>query len=54
LNLLDALRAFENNKVLRQGLGEEFCSSYAKLKHAEWNSFVGHFTEWERLHTLDV
>ena len=53
LNLLDAVRTFEKSKVLRQGLGDELVSSYAKLKHVEWNSFKGQITAWEREHTLD-
>ena len=54
LNLLDALRAFEKDKGLRRALGEEFSSSYLKLKDAEWNSYAQHFTEWERANTLDI
>ncbi len=53
LNLLDAIRAFEKSKILRQGLGDELIDSYAKLKHSEWNSFKGAITPWEREHTLD-
>jgi glutamine synthetase len=54
LNLLDALRAFEKDKGLRAALGEEFASSFLKLKHQEWNSYASHFTEWERANTLDI
>ncbi len=32
LNLLDALRAFQNNKSMRNILGAEFADSYVKLK----------------------
>ena len=53
LNLLDALRAFEKNKVLRQGLGAEFCDAYVELRTAEWNDYCRHLTEWERSTTLD-
>ena len=53
LNLLDAIRVFEKNKVLQHGLGDELISSYAKLKYQEWNSFKGEITRWERDHTLD-
>jgi glutamine synthetase len=53
LNLLDALRAFEASPVLRQGLGEAVVASYAKLRHAEWNEYTRHLTEWERQTTLD-
>jgi glutamine synthetase len=53
LNLLDALRAFEANAVLRAGLGEAFADAYTKLKYAEWNGYARHLTEWERQTTLD-
>jgi len=53
LNLLDALRAFEKSKVLREGLGAEFCDSYLKLKHQEWNSYCSSLSQWERDNTLD-
>ena len=54
LNLLDALRAFEADTVLTGALGAEFATAYGKLKHAEWDSFVSHFSRWEREHTLDI
>jgi glutamine synthetase len=53
LNLLDALRAFEGNAVLKSALGESFVASYAKLKHAEWNEYAAHLSAWERQATLD-
>ena len=53
LNLLDALRALEASATLKAALGESFISSYAKLKHGEWNNFTAHLSEWERQATLD-
>jgi glutamine synthetase len=53
LNLLDALRAFENSPTLAAALGEGFVKSYAKLKHAEWNEYAAHLSQWERQATLD-
>jgi glutamine synthetase len=53
LNLLDALRAFENSSTLQAALGAEFTAAYAKLKHAEWNDYASHLTQWERQATLD-
>lgn len=53
LNLLDALRAFEASATLKDALGESFVAAYAKLKHAEWNEYAGHLTQWERQNTLD-
>ena len=52
-NLLDALRAFEACGVTREGLGEDFVSSYLLLKDAEWNAYSRHLTQWERETTLD-
>ena len=53
LNLLDALRNFEKDTYLREALGEEVSAAYLKLKHAEWNQYCRHLTQWERDTTLD-
>ena len=53
LNLLDALRAFDQSVVLREGLGDEFSSAYLKFKYEDWNKYSRHLTEWERETTLD-
>jgi len=53
LNLLDALRNFEKSEVLQAAFGEATVSSYAKLRHADWNDYAQHLTEWERQTTLD-
>lgn len=53
LNLLDAIRAFEDNSVLAEALGAEFITAFAKLKKAEWTDFTRHLTDWERRNTLD-
>ena len=52
-NLLDAIRLFEKNKVLRAGLGDDLVDSYAKLKHPDWRSYSAAISQWERDHTLD-
>ena len=54
LNLLDALRAYDEDGELKAAMGEDFSAAYVKLKHQEWNSYASHFTQWERDHTLDV
>ena len=54
LNLLDALREFDKNKALKDGLGAEFSSAFVKLKTNEWNSYMHHFTQWEKDNTLDI
>lgn len=54
LNLLDALRTFDKDESLKAAMGEEFSNAYIKLKMQEWNSFVSHFSQWERKNTLDI
>ncbi|MEX0345740.1 MAG: type III glutamate--ammonia ligase [Rhizobiaceae bacterium] len=54
LNLLDALREFDKDKSLKAALGDDFSAAFVNLKNQEWNSFVSHFSHWEREHTLDV
>ncbi|QGX98275.1 type III glutamate--ammonia ligase [Roseovarius faecimaris] len=54
LNMLDALRLFDRDKELKASLGEEFSAAYLKMKHQEWTSFVTHFSQWEKDHTLDI
>jgi len=54
LNLLDALREFDKDKVLKAMLGNDFSNSYLKLKHQEWNAYMSHFSAWETENTLDI
>ncbi|MBA4788915.1 MAG: type III glutamate--ammonia ligase [Rhizobiales bacterium] len=54
LNLLDAMRALEKSKVMRDTLGDAFVSGYLKLKTEEWNAYCRHLTQWERDNTLDI
>ena len=54
LNLLDALRLYDKDKELKAMMGEEFSSAFLKLKTQEWNSYVSHFSAWEKEHTLDI
>ena len=53
LNLLDALRNLETSEVLKGALGEATVAAYLKLKHADWNDYARHLTDWERQTTLD-
>ena len=53
LNLLDALRALEQCAVIKTAFGAATVASYLKLKHADWNSYCRHLSEWERQTTLD-
>ena len=51
LNMLDALRAYDKDKGLKEAMGKEFSEAYLKLKMEEWNSFVSHFSSWEKENT---
>lgn len=53
LNLLDALRSFERSDMLKAAFGEATVAAYAKLRHADWNDYARHLTDWERQTTLD-
>jgi glutamine synthetase len=53
LNLLDAIRQFDKNKVMREGLGDELVDAYVKLKMQAWDSYTTHLSSWERENTLD-
>ncbi|MEL7390199.1 MAG: type III glutamate--ammonia ligase, partial [Pseudomonadota bacterium] len=54
LNMLDAIRAFDRDKLLKSAMGDEFSAAFIKLKTAEWNSFTAHFSQWEKDNTLDI
>ena len=54
LNMLDALREFDRDRTLKASLGEETSAAFLKLKHDEWNTYMQHFTEWERANALDI
>ena len=53
LNLLDAIRLTDKDKIVRQGLGNSFVNSYTKLKMQEWLDYAKHLSQWERENTLD-
>jgi len=54
LNMLDAIREFDRDKELKKSMGDEFSASYINMKMQEWNSFVTHFSRWEKENTLDI
>lgn len=53
LYLLDALREFDKNKVLRSALGDEFSDAYMKIKMEDWDNYARYLTDFERTTTLD-
>ncbi|MEO1538233.1 MAG: type III glutamate--ammonia ligase [Pseudomonadota bacterium] len=54
LNLLDAIRSFEADQVFTDMIGSAMSAAFAKLKHKEWQSYMSHFSDWERQNTLDI
>ena len=53
LYLIDTIREFQKNKVLKSYLGDEFYNAYLKIKNIEWNDYSRSLTQWERDFTLD-
>ena len=53
LYLIDSIREFQKNKVLKSYLGDEFYNAYLKIKKIEWNDYSRSLTQWERDFTLD-
>jgi glutamine synthetase type III len=53
LNLLDALRNFSRNTLLREAIGKDVSDAFLKLKQNEWLQYTRHLTQWERDTTLD-
>ena len=54
LNMLDALRAYDDDDGLKQAMGTEFSAAYLKMKRQEWDDFCNHFSSWEKANTLDI
>ncbi len=54
LNLLDAVRLTDKNKVLRKELGDDLIDAYVKLKMQDWEDYCASISQWERDRTLDV
>ena len=54
LNMLDALRAYDEDTELKASMGAEFSAAYLKMKHQEWNDFCSHFSSWEKANTMDI
>jgi glutamine synthetase len=46
-NLNLALDAFENDKVIRDALGDGLSSEFLTLKRAEWIEYMRHVSDWE-------
>ena len=53
LNLLDAIRATQSSKSLKEALGEDLVNSYCKLKMNQWDNYTKSISQWEYDNTLD-
>ncbi len=52
--LLAALDALAADTALQQGIGQAVASAYLKLKRAEWDAYLAHYTQWERENAIDI
>ena len=52
MNLQDALGAFQEDEVIRDLLGEDFCTLFCAIKQAELEEFKREISPWEREHLL--
>jgi glutamine synthetase len=46
-NLDEAVTALEEDSVLCQAVGTEFCDEFIRLKRAEWDAFNLQVSDWE-------
>ncbi len=46
-NLNESLDALENNKVIRDALGDGLSSEFIEMKRAEWVEYQRHVSDWE-------
>lgn len=53
-NMLDALRALEQDADMKTILGARFIEAFLKIKYDEWRDFNRHLSTWELEKTLDV
>jgi len=51
-SIREALPRFEENKALRDMLGEDFCKVYEGIKNQEIEEFLSEISPWEREHLL--
>ncbi len=50
--LLEAVALFEEDEALHEMLGKQFCSTYAAIKRAEFETFMEVISPWEREYLL--
>ena len=54
INLGEALNYFSVDNIFRKEIGNDFSSSFLKLKTREWNEYLSQFSKWEFKNTLDI
>ncbi|MEQ1665621.1 MAG: type III glutamate--ammonia ligase [Bdellovibrionales bacterium] len=52
-HLIESLNALESDTVLREILGQQFVTSYIKLRTQDWKKHMSMVTDWDRINTLD-
>lgn len=53
-NLGEAIQRMADNTRLREKLGHPISDAFLKLKTAEWNRYLGHFSKWEVENAIDI
>lgn len=53
-NLGSALQLFSNSSANTTIFGSSLVKAYSKLKTAEWQSYLQHFSDWERANAFDI
>jgi glutamine synthetase len=53
-SLGEALDAFESDKVLRAGVGEDLSAEFLRLKRMEWVEYQRHVSSWETTRYLEM
>lgn len=51
-NLEEALKAMEEDELVKNTLGENISSSYIQAKRREWEEYCAQVSEWEIEHYL--
>jgi glutamine synthetase len=52
-NLLEAIHAFEEDEVVKAGIGPELSKEFIKLKRMEWTEYARHVSDWETQRYLE-
>jgi glutamine synthetase len=52
-NLLEAVNEFEQDEVIKAGLGTELAKEFAALKRMEWTEYARHVSDWETTRYLE-